>query len=117
MDKEQRPAPLRDGEPGSDRGQQGSAQRSATAPGKQPKWARVLAAFLVDGATYNRFEAARILRDHVLPTTVSQLEDRGLTIQRREETVPGAFGPVRCARYWLNPASRQRALELIARAR
>jgi hypothetical protein len=94
-------------------GTTGRAEGSATAPAAQPrKWRRVLGA-LLDGRTLNRFEAARELRDHVLPTTVSQLEQRGLTILRKEETIPGAFGPVRCARYWLDPASRVRALELL----
>lgn len=85
-------------------------QRSAT----PRKWQRILRA-LVDGRTLNRFEAARELRDHVLPSTVSELEKRGLTIHRKDETLPGAFGPIRCCRYWLAAESRGLALELLSR--
>jgi hypothetical protein len=45
--------------------------------------------------------------------TISQLEQRGLMIDRREETVPGTFGPVHCCRYWLADDSRERARELL----
>lgn len=99
----------------SGEGTRNSAEPSATlAPAQRrpKKWARILYA-LVDGCSLNRFEAARELRDHVLPTTVSQLERRGVRILRKEETVAGAFGPVRCCRYWLDPQSRARALELL----
>lgn len=88
---------------------------TATPAPAQPrprKWARVLRAF-ADGKTYNRFDAYRELRDSCLNTTVSQIERRGVRILRREETVPGAFGPVHCCRYWLAPESRARALELL----
>jgi len=78
------------------------------------KWQRILRA-LVDGRTLNRFEAARELRDHVLPSTVSELEKRGLTIHRKDETIAGTFGPVRCCRYWLAADSRAHALELLTR--
>ncbi len=73
-------------------------ERSAT----PRKWQRVLHAF-VDGRSLNRFEAARELRDWCLNTTVSQLEQRGVVILRRDETVPGAFGTVHCCRYWISP--------------
>lgn len=82
--------------------------------GQRPerKWRRVLRA-LFDGRSLNRFEAARELRDWCLNTTISQLEQRGLTIRRKAETVPGAFGPVHCCRYWLDQAAHQRARELL----
>lgn len=76
------------------------------------KWQQVLRAF-VDGRTLNRFEAARELRDWCLNTTVSQLEQRGVTILRRDEVVPGAYGPVHCCRYWIAPESHQSALALL----
>ncbi len=84
-------------------------KRSAT----PRKWQRVLRAFL-DGRSLNRFEATRELRDWCLNTTVSQLEGRGIKINRVDETVPGAFGPVRCCRYRLALESRERAAELLA---
>lgn len=91
----------------------GRAQPSATLPAAQPKkWQRILLA-LLDGRSLNRFQAARELRDHVLNTTISQLERRGLVIQRKDEQVPGHFGPVSCKRYWLSPESHQRAAELL----
>jgi len=64
-------------------------------------------------ARLKRFEAERELRDHVLSTTVSQLADRGVRILRREETVPGAFGDVRCMRYAIAAESIERARELL----
>ena len=105
----------------TDRGH-GTADRktehTATARSAQPrKWQRVLLAFLDRGQQgWNRFESARELRDHVLPTTVSQLEQRGIKILRRDETLPGYYGPVTCSRYWLDPASVARARELIGAA-
>lgn len=106
MEKEQSPAEGATSDAGV--GTTGRSERSAT----PRKWQRVLQA-LVDGKTLNRFEAARELRDWCLNTTVSQLEKRGLTILRKDETVPGHFGRVHCARYWLDPQSRARARELL----
>lgn len=65
------------------------------------KWQRVLSA-LLDGRTFNRFESERQLNDHCLHTTVSTLQDMGVTILREFETVPGYQGiPTRVCRYWL----------------
>lgn len=89
------------------------AEHSATSTPRQPrKWKRVLRAF-VEGRTFNRFDAYRELRDSCLNTTVSQIEARGVQILRRDETVPGAFGPVHCCRYWIAPEALQRARELL----
>ncbi|HZQ71697.1 MAG TPA: hypothetical protein VFB08_02175 [Burkholderiales bacterium] len=113
MNEIQRPAAGGTAGPGLDQ-QQGRADGSATSRGAQPrKWQRVLRAF-VDGATLNRFDAWRELRDSCLNTTVSQIERRGITILRAEETVPGAYGSeVHCMRYRLAPESLQRARELL----
>jgi len=91
---------------------------SATAnPTQAPrKWARILGAF-ASGRSLNRFEAAREFRDWCLNTTISQLERRGVTINRKDETVPGAFGPVRCCRYTLAPQSHEFATQLLQEAR
>ena len=83
-------------------------KRSATPRKRQ----RVLGWF-ADGKTLNRFDAYRELRDSCLNTTVSQIERRGVRVLRREETVPGAFGPVHCCRYWLSPESRDVARALL----
>ena len=65
------------------------------------KWQRVLSA-LLDGRTFNGFESERQLNDHCLHTTVSTLQDMGVTIHRQFETVPGYQGiPTRVCRYWL----------------
>ena len=92
-------------------------QPSATARAMQPprKWARILRAFL-EGRRLNRFDAYRELRDSCLNTTVSQLERRGLMIQRKDETVAGTYGPVHCCRYWMAPESVTRAHELLGDA-
>lgn len=55
------------------------------------KWERVLLALLT-GRSYNRFEAERELADHCLHSTVSELQDKGLRIDRQEEEVPGVDG-------------------------
>lgn len=87
---------------------------TATPALRQVKWRRVLAAFLDRGPRgWNRFESARELRDHVLPTTVSQLERRGVRICRRDETLQGHYGPVTVSRYWIDPEARQRARALL----
>ena len=95
------------------------------------KWERVLAA-LARGESFNRFEAERQLADHVLPSTVAELQRKGVPISRRDEQVLGYAGiPTLVSRYWLAPtsipiakallskteefapASRQRAQELL----
>jgi hypothetical protein len=90
----------------------GPANHSAT----PRKWQRVLRWFF-DGGTLNRFDAYRELRDSCLNTTVSQIELRGVKILRKDETVPGAFGPVHCCRYWISPESLQRARDLLGHPR
>jgi hypothetical protein len=92
-----------------------AADRAPKPSATPRKWQRVLRA-LLDGRTLNRFQAARELRDWCLNTTVSQLEQRGLKIDRRDETVPGAFGPVHCCRYRLADDSRERARQLLGGA-
>jgi hypothetical protein len=69
----------------------------STAPTE--KWRRVLGVLLT-GRRLNRFEAERI-GDHTLNTTVSQLEARGVRVDRIDEVVEGRFGPVEVKRYWL----------------
>ncbi|WP_024931081.1 hypothetical protein [Methylophilus sp. OH31] len=65
------------------------------------KWQRVLSA-LLDGRTFNLFEAERQLNDHALHSTVSSLQAKGVTILREFETVPGYQGiPTHVCRYWL----------------
>jgi hypothetical protein len=87
--------------------------KNSTADSTRPprKWERVLRA-LVGGRSLNRFEAEYI-GDHCLHSTVSELESRGVRIDRQAEVVPGRFGRVHCKRYRLAPDARQRAAELL----
>jgi len=62
-------------------------------------------------------EAARELRDWCLPSTISQLEARGIRIDRQDECIPGHFGPIHCKRYRLSAESRELARELLGIAR
>lgn len=65
------------------------------------------------GASLNRFEAERH-GDHVLPSTVSEIQSRyRLEIERKTEIVRGRNGtPTTCARYWLAPHHRAKAAEI-----
>lgn len=79
------------------------------------KWQRVLKA-LLEGNSFNRFEAERQLNDHCLHSTVSTLQSFGVTIFRETETVRGWQGiPTRVRRYWIDrsPENTKRANELL----
>lgn len=73
------------------------------------KMGRVLAA-LLDGKSYNRFEAERWLHDHCLNSTVSDLQIAcGIKISREFEIVTGFNGkPTKCCRYWIEPEEIKR---------
>lgn len=70
---------------------------------------RVLAALIE--RSYNRFEAARLLHDTALHSTVSTIQNQyGIRVDRRDETVPGFQGaPTRVCRYWIAPSQHARA--------
>lgn len=87
---------------------------SSTRPVK--KWVRVLAAF-VRGERLHRFAAEQRVSDHTLPSTVSELQKKGVKIDRRDHTVPGYRGErAHVALYWLNvdPENVSRARALLA---
>lgn len=88
-------------------------QANVSSPRPNTKIHRVLSA-LATGRSFNRFEAERELNDHTLNSTVSEITTRyGITIQRREETVPGFQGaPTRCCRYWLDDMGQLAAQRL-----
>lgn len=82
------------------------------------KWQRVAAALLT-GQSFTRFEAERELNDHVLPSTVADLQRRGITVLRCDVTVPGFQGiATHCCRYWLDrtPENLDRARRLLGLA-
>ncbi len=71
----------------------------------ESKLQRVLSA-LAGGETLNRFQAERSLNDHVLPSTISEIQRRfGIRVSRRRKN--------RCAYYWLPPVERQKAVKLL----
>lgn len=80
----------------------------------EPKWRRVLW-FLVKGGVLDLFLAERLLHDHVLRSTVSEIQRRfGLVIQRKLVCVPGYRGePVRICKYWMEPEEREKARRLL----
>jgi hypothetical protein len=86
---------------------QRQANHSPAAEAPQLKWKRVLGSLLT-GRTLNRFEAERPvheggLSDHCLPSTVSDIQRKGVRIERQQETVRGYMGaPCECARYWID---------------
>ncbi|MHB8550162.1 MAG: hypothetical protein ACYDB8_04230 [Acidiferrobacterales bacterium] len=84
---------------------------------KPTKWQRVLAA-LVQGRSFNRFEAARELRDWCLHSTAAAIQRKGVLIERRFETIPGYQGdPTQVCRYWLAPDQIKKALALLGEAK
>lgn len=95
---------------------QGSNQTSHVDNSKRPlKWQRVLSA-LVNGRSFNRFQAEHELHDHALHSMVSNLQGKGVVIHRHDEVVPGYQGiPTHVCRYWLAPDSRDHALILLGR--
>lgn len=77
------------------------------------KLAAVLSA-LAEGQTLNRFEAERVVHDHTLNSTISEIEKRGVRVDRKEETVRGYRGnPTRVSRYWLADDQREAAKRLL----
>lgn len=65
---------------------------------------------LMEGKSFNRFEAEILLHDHCLHTTVATLQQKyRITIKRIPETVCGYMGnPTRVCRYWIDTKERQR---------
>lgn len=94
-------------------GQKQIEQRHLSTIRPDTKLAAVLAE-LARGRSLNRFEAYRDLHDSVLNSTVCEIERHGIIVARHEEMVPGFRGSkVRCARYWLEPAEREKAAALL----
>lgn len=91
----------------------GPATPAGAGQRKPSKEKRVLAAFY-SGMRLTRFQAERELSDHVLPSTVAALQRKGVVIYRKDILVPGyQGGPTRCCEYWLDPAARTKAAELL----
>ena len=97
----------------------GENQKSSTTNfTKLPSKKRRVLMALIDGRSFNRFEAERQLNDHVLNTTISELQAYGVTIARQYETVPGYRGiPTRCCRYRLDREQLKRAHSVLKRLR
>lgn len=85
-------------------------QQSIASTAEAPtKIARILA-YLLTGASINRFEAED-LGDHCLPSTIAVLANRhGLGFQRQPEKVPNRWGkPCLVTRYSLPAGEHQQA--------
>lgn len=80
------------------------------------KWVRVLQA-LVDRSSLNRFEAERdpAIRDHVLPSTVAELQiRRQIRVDRKLVELPGYAGErTLVAAYSLDMEQRERAMVIL----
>jgi len=61
----------------------------------------------------NRFDAEQ-LGDHVLNTTVSMLEKRGVRISRKLIEIEGRFGSFHCCEYWIDDADIEVARSLLS---
>ena len=89
------------------------ADSSTAAPSKI---ARILA-YLLTGASINRFEAED-LGDHCLPSTIAVLADpkrHALIFQRQREKVPNRWGkPGHATRYSLPASERDKARKVLA---
>ena len=80
------------------------------------KWRRVLAA-LAERPSLHRFDAERdpAIRDHCLPSTVAELQQRGIRIDRELIELPGFGGGVaRVAAYSLDDQNREVARRILA---
>jgi hypothetical protein len=109
VDQKQNPAALACARPGS----RNNSSTNCTPLPAPKKWRRVLRA-LLDGGSFNRFEAERQSSDHCLHSTVSRLEGMRVRIRRGDETVAGFQGlPTHVCRYWLDPESREKASQLL----
>lgn len=96
-----------------------AALEAATRPGRlgldgvATKIDRVLAA-LAAGKSFNRFEAERLLHDHCLHSTVAAIQERGIEVSRKRETVPGYGGaPTPVCRYWLDETNQAKARRMV----
>jgi len=102
--------------PPAKRGNAG-AQTKTIGTAEPTKLRRVLEAF-ARGDSFNRFEAEQF-GDHTLPSTVAAIQGRfQLQVARERETVPGRGGhPTTVTRYWLEPAEREKARQLLGGGR
>jgi len=78
-------------------------ENSNNNPPIETKISRVFSA-LMEGLSFNRFEAEHQLHDHCLHSTISDIQKRyGIEVSRVFETVPCLQGmaTTRCKRYWI----------------
>lgn len=83
-----------------------------------PKWTRTLHA-LLQRPRLDRFEAERdpAIRDHTLPSTVADLQRKGLRVDRRIVKRPGFGGGIAMVAEYTLPADQHaRALQLLEAA-
>jgi hypothetical protein len=69
---------------------------------------------LARGTRMTRFDAERLCHDHVLPSTIAEIQKRGIDVSREDVVVPGHRGtPTHCAEYWLTPEEIEKAAVLL----
>ncbi len=79
---------------------------------RHTKLGRILESF-ANGRSLNRFQAVE-LHDWCLNTTVSAIQQYGVRVDRKIETVRGYLGTkTHCARYWLDAEQRSKARKLL----
>jgi hypothetical protein len=89
-----------------------SVKKFNTKPVKLTKTKRVLLALM--NRSYNRFEASRMLSDWCLHSTVATIQSKGITVQRKFETVPGFEGnKTSVCRYWIDHDQHEKANQYI----
>jgi hypothetical protein len=71
--------------------------------------------YLASGKKIHRFQAERLLHDHVLPSTIAGLQrEFNLPVARERITVRGYGGSkVVVAQYWLDPDAQRAARKLL----
>ena len=71
---------------------------------------------MLQGGTFNRFEAEKQLNEHCLHSTVSAIQKKyGITVDRVMETIPGyRLFPTRCMRYSISLSEAPKGFELLA---
>lgn len=119
--KAQKQSPPSPGRPAGEMQQPQQLNGAHHTPGRSIRKGSKIAAVLAElarGTRLTRFDAERRLHDHVLPSTVAEIQQRlSIQVTRETVTVPGHGGkPTRCARYWLIDEEKIKAAELLGRS-
>ena len=107
------PPPAATGKAGSNQTKQVCATHHSKTIRPNTKLASVLA-YLARGNSLNRFQAERTCHDHCLHSTIAEIQKRGISVDRKDETVPGFGGKAtHVCRYWLADEEKVKAAKLL----